>query len=205
MRPSVDLEELAGDVAACRAAHERLHRRVEALDDESLRSPSLLAGWTVGHVLTHLARNADSVVRRLDAARAGELVDQYPGGAESRAAGSEAGAGRPVAQVLDDLQRAHDAVDAAFDAADERLWSRPVRLGGDGVAPAATVVFRRWREVEAHHTDLGLGYGWHEWPDRLVRRWLPSLLAGLPDRTGPHALVAWATGRGPTPELPPWG
>ncbi|MET0910545.1 MAG: maleylpyruvate isomerase N-terminal domain-containing protein, partial [Ilumatobacteraceae bacterium] len=42
--------------------------------------PSLLPGWTRGHVLTHIARNADSFVRLLEAAGRGEVVTQYAGG-----------------------------------------------------------------------------------------------------------------------------
>lgn len=44
----------------CREAQERLLLRVAGLDDGAMRAPSRLPGWTVGHVLTHLARNADA-------------------------------------------------------------------------------------------------------------------------------------------------
>ena len=202
---AVDRQTLEPEIAECREAHRRVHARVAALDDATLRRPSRLPGWTVGHVLTHLARNADSVVRRLEAARAGELVDQYPDGASGRAAEIEAGAGRRAVEVVADLMRADDAVDRLFAATDDDLWSAPVRLGGDTIGPAGELVFRRWREVETHHVDLGLGYEWADWPDALVGRWIPSLLAGLPQRAGERALVAWATGRGPAPTLPPWG
>jgi maleylpyruvate isomerase len=107
--------------------------------------------------------------------------------------------------VVADLVRADEAVDSAFTAADDRLWTATVHLGGGTTGPARELVFRRWREVETHHVDLGLGYGWSDWPDELVRRWLPSLLADLPERAGGRALVAWTTGRGPAPTLPPWG
>jgi maleylpyruvate isomerase len=196
---------LQADIAACRAAHRRLHLRLADVDDATSARASRLPGWTVGHVLTHLARNADSVVRRLEAASAGELVEQYPGGGTGRAADIEAGARRPADEALADLVRADDAVDRAFAAADDDLWARTVRLGGGTTGPAGRLVFRRWREVEAHHVDLGLGYEWSDWPDELVARWLPSLLTELPQRAGGHALVAWATGRGPAPTLPPWG
>ena len=56
--------------------------------------PSLLPGWTRGHVLTHIARNADSFVRVLEAARQGEVVTQYEGGVAGRNAAIEAGATR---------------------------------------------------------------------------------------------------------------
>lgn len=201
----MDSETLQADIAACRVAHLRLHDRVAGVDDAAFHRPSRLPGWTVGHVLTHLARNAESVVRRLDAARRRELVEQYPGGVEGRAAEIEAGARRPAAEVVADLVRVDDAVDHAFNAADEELWARPVRLGGGTTGPAGGLVFRRWREVEAHHVDLALGYDWSDWPEELVQRWAPSLLAALPERAGGHALVAWATGRAPAPTLPPWG
>ncbi len=201
----MDDETLQAEIAACREAHRRVHARVADLDDATLRRPSRLPGWTVAHVLTHLARNADSVVRRLDGARAGELVEQYAGGAAARSADIEAGAARPARDVVADLVRADDAVDRAFAAADDGLWTATVHLGGGSTGLARELVFRRWREVEVHLVDVGLGYEWTDWPDELVQRWLPSLLASLPHRAGGHALVAWATGRGPAPALPPWG
>ncbi|MDT0278260.1 maleylpyruvate isomerase N-terminal domain-containing protein [Blastococcus goldschmidtiae] len=201
----MDDETLRAEIAACRESHRRVHERVADVDDAALRGPSRLPGWTVGHVLAHLARNADSVVRRLEGARAGELVEQYAGGAAARAAEIEAGAARPARDVVTDLVRADDAADRAFGTADDGVWVSTVRLGGGATGPARDLVFRRWREVEAHHVDLGLGYEWTDWPDELVERWLPSLLAALPQRAGGHALVAWTTGRGPAPTLPPWG
>ncbi len=43
-------------------ATERLLATAARLTDEDLRAPSLLPGWTRGHVLAHVARNADSYV-----------------------------------------------------------------------------------------------------------------------------------------------
>ena len=39
--------------------------------------PSLLPGWTRGHVLSHLARNADAMVRALAGAARGERIPMY--------------------------------------------------------------------------------------------------------------------------------
>ena len=41
-------------------------RGLAGLDDAGARSASLLPGWTVGHVLTHLARNADGMLHLVD-------------------------------------------------------------------------------------------------------------------------------------------
>ena len=41
--------------------------------------PSLLPGWTIGHVVTHLARNADPVTGMLRAAADGMVGAQWGG------------------------------------------------------------------------------------------------------------------------------
>lgn len=81
---------------------------IAPLDDATMVRPSLLPGWTVAHVLTHLARNADSHCRRTRAAIEGVMVDQYPGGLEERTAEIEAGAGRPADTVIADVRSAVD-------------------------------------------------------------------------------------------------
>jgi maleylpyruvate isomerase len=62
-----------------------------------------------------------------------------------------------------------------------------------------------------HHVDLGLGYEPSDWPEDYVTWELPRVLATVPERVqrseDARDLVAWTTGRGPTPsriELAPW-
>lgn len=203
--PELTLPPPVADIEACRVSHEKLHDAVRGLGDEVMRRATLLPGWSVGHVLTHLARNADSVRRRLDAALDGRLVDPYEGGAAGRAAEIEAGAPRPAAEIVADLIATDDALDAEFRAAPDTVWGRTIRAAGGVEGPATTMVFARWREVETHLVDLGLGYTPEEWPDGLDDRWLPEVVGGLVDRADPKALLAWALGRGATPDLKPWG
>ncbi len=189
-----------------RAAHRRLHQTLDEVDEARLRVASRLPGWTVGHVLTHLARNAESHTRMLRAAQDSRVVPQYPGGAEQRAADIEAGAARPAARVCADVR------DTATEL--ERTWSAmtPTAWAGHGLAgpiewPCSLLPLHRWREVEVHHADLGLGYTPADWPDEYVRADLPHAVAGLPDRlSGPaarRALLAGLLGRGPTPAVAP--
>ena len=42
-----------------RAAHARLLGTVAGIDDDTARRPSLLPGWDVAMLVTHLGRNAD--------------------------------------------------------------------------------------------------------------------------------------------------
>src|SRR5579872_1795438 len=95
-------------------AHARLGRHLDGITDEDVRRPTVLPGWSVGHVLTHLARNADSHLRRIAAASRGEVVDQYEGGPEGRAAEIEAGARRQAAELVADVRSSAEHVDASF-------------------------------------------------------------------------------------------
>ena len=189
-------------IAGVRAGHVRLHATLAGLDDETARRPSRLPDWSVGHLVTHLARNADSVVRRLRAAATGTLVPQYPGDREAEIA---AGASRPAGDLISDLVRADDAVDALFARLPAAVWEQPVlRSGGGAPVPATRLAYSRWREVEVHHVDLGLGYEPADWPAGLVELMLPGLLTGLTDRTSPAELAAWALDRAPAPTLTSW-
>jgi hypothetical protein len=48
------------------AATERLLDGLDGLSDVQVAGPSLLPGWTRGHVLTHLARNAEGGTSRAE-------------------------------------------------------------------------------------------------------------------------------------------
>src|SRR5687768_6251696 len=56
------------DIEGCRVAHDLLRSVVADLGDAEVRHASKLPGWSVGRVLTHLARNAESMCPRIDAA-----------------------------------------------------------------------------------------------------------------------------------------
>jgi hypothetical protein len=58
----------AHDIDRVDSAHKWFVAHIERLDEDELRRDSLLPTWTIGHVLAHVARNADSHVRRTQAA-----------------------------------------------------------------------------------------------------------------------------------------
>lgn len=168
--------ELDRDLAGCAAAHQRLLEAIDGLTDDQARQPSLLPDWSVGHVLSHIARNAESFVRLLRAGAAGELGVQYPDGAAARNADIAAGAGRSAAELVADVRSTAWELEQTWAMASGRTWDGLGRmLIGD--VPLREVPRRRWREVEVHHADLGLGYTFADMPSGYVRLELSAMSA----------------------------
>ncbi|HVF14554.1 MAG TPA: maleylpyruvate isomerase N-terminal domain-containing protein [Acidimicrobiales bacterium] len=191
------------DIEGATAAHARLLATIGALTDDAAGRPSLLPGWTVGHVLTHVARNADSHVRILAAAASGESVEQYQGGRAARESGIEVGAGRRATELVDDVGSASARLEELWASVPDETWDgHGFNADGDRW-PCAQLPFHRWREVEVHLVDLGLGPSWVDWPDAYVARELPRVLTTLPHRLADAAarrqLTAWLLDRGPSP------
>lgn len=59
------------------SATDQLLEDIDALPDAAVSRASLLPGWTRGHVLTHLARNAEGGTRLLGWARTGIPSYEY--------------------------------------------------------------------------------------------------------------------------------
>jgi maleylpyruvate isomerase len=193
-------------IGLCHAAHARLLATARQVTDEQVRSPSLLPGWTIGHVLTHLARNAEGHTRRLEGALRGEDVPRYPGGTLQRDREIDEGAPRPAADIFADLESSQRALELAWERSAAAGWPNPKLRRPTTSSPAS-----RLEEVEMHHVDLGLGYQPADWPDDYVAWALPRLLATVPSRlrrgADARAFVAWLSGREPAPttvQLEPW-
>ena len=197
--------DTARNLAGTRRAHAALDAVLDRLTEADVRAPSALPGWTRGHVLTHIARNADSCIRRLEGARDDVVMDQYAGGEDGRAADIDAGADRDLAALVADVRQTSAAVEQLCDVLPDEAWSRMTRNLSGTLQPATLVMFSRWREVEVHLVDLDVGYGWDKWPQGLVDAWLPDILEKLPERTDPTQLMAWALGRADAPTLGGWG
>jgi maleylpyruvate isomerase len=214
----MDPRQLDRDVAGAAAAHQGLLAMLDGcLEAGTLdgAAPSRLPKWTVGHVLTHLARNADSMVRVLAAAERGETVARYAPG--QRDAEIEAGAGRPAGELVVDVRTTIWALEQAWST--QTRWDGLSREAPDREIPVTELPFLRWREVEVHRADLGLGYEPSDWPAEYVRRDLrlmemrwnarrPMGMTGLPPAAlaaRPHERLAWLLGRTSIGDLEPAG
>ncbi|MGI5244347.1 maleylpyruvate isomerase N-terminal domain-containing protein [Dactylosporangium sp. CA-139066] len=207
----------------------RLLATVRTLDDQALSAPSRCPGWTRGHVVSHLARNADAYVNLLEWARTGVRTPAYAS-PQARDADIEAGAPRPAADQLADLDAASSRLAAKIDATPAEAWSATVAFPSGTEVLAARLVWARICEVELHHVDLDAGYAPADWPESFALRLLHdpatpraatlvdpdgAVLLTVPSApivTGPpHLLAAWLSGRadgtgltGDLPSLEAW-
>jgi maleylpyruvate isomerase len=207
------------------AATDRLLETVDGLSAEAVRGPSLLPGWTRGHVLTHVARNADALVNLVLAARTGDGRPMYPGGPDGRAAEIAAGAGRHLGDLRLDLAESAERLLAAFaEGFPEVARSREIAMPRDATAYGWEIPHIRTREVEIHHVDLDAGYTPDDWDPGFAARTLDQLTpffrsardcpvgvlvatdadtrwevaAEGPELAGPAtSLAAWLVGRSP--------
>jgi maleylpyruvate isomerase len=220
--PAARAAELAPRVDA---ATQRLLASAAAITDEQARGTSLLPGWSRGHVLTHLARNADSLRNLLIWAHTGVETPQYPS-LEARDLGIADGSGRPAAELIDDVEVSAAALAAEAAILADADWAAEVHGMGGRPHPAWYTLWRRLSEVEFHHVDLDAGYEPDQWPEEFAVQSLErvsadfskpdcpaatlvSLDSGRTHRIGPteaepaaqisgptRVLLAWLTGRG---------
>lgn len=166
---------------ALTASTSRLQRTIEHLSDEQVAQPSLLPAWTRGHVLSHLARNADAMTHLVDWARTGVPTPMYPS-RERRDADIEAGAHRSAAELASDVAQSHGRLSAALATLSDDQWQTTIRWGSGRESPASLIPVLRRVEVEVHHVDLHLDYTLAHLPEDLVEWMLADAAVELSER-----------------------
>ena len=114
--------------------------------DSWARQPSLLPGWTRGHVLNHLALNAEAMMRTLSGTVRGEKIPMYDS-EDARAADIEAGAGRSAAELAADVVDSARRLEQTWSRLDDADWQHDA-VTREGAVPAIRLIGMRWREVE---------------------------------------------------------
>lgn len=184
------------------AATGRLVTSASALSDSQAREPSPLPGWSRGHVLTHVARNADGLRNLLTWAQTGVQTPMYPS-LQARAADIEAGASRPAAELAADVARSAEPFAARARELRDDAWLAEV-CGARGPAhPAWVTLHRRLFEVEVHHVDLGTGYLPADWPAWFVAVHLTRICAELAGKPEAPAAVLTDAATGQRYDLRP--
>ena len=167
-----------------------------ALSDSQAREPSLLPGWSRGHVLTHIARNADGLRNLLIWARTGAETPQYPS-RQARDEAISAGSGRPASELAADVRTSSEAFGAEAGRLSSSAWQVSVSGLRGPSHPAWVVLWRRLSELELHHVDLGAGYRPDDWPGPFVTDCLAVVTDVFADQGAapPALLTDTATGR----------
>ena len=170
-------------------ATRRLIRTVDALADDDYAAPSGCAGWTRGHVIAHLALNAEGLAGALRGIVEGDPMPMYAsqerrdGDIDQLAGASPSVLRARLLGASTDLAEAYGAVPT------DRMTTTIDRIPGGWTFPAEAVSVMRLQEVEIHHADLATGYTRADWPSGFAALLLDN---DLRKRTEP-ALTAHAT------------
>ena len=163
---------------------------VAKLSDAELAEPSALPGWSRAHVVAHLARNAEALIRLVTWARTGVETPMYPS-REARAADIAASAGHPPEWLRAELVDTAAELDAALTALTPAQWQAQVRSALGRPLPAAQVPWMRIREVWLHAVDLDAGAAVADLPDGVLDLLLDEVSATLSATDGcPAATLA---------------
>jgi maleylpyruvate isomerase len=149
------LESLRGLAAA---ATQQVLGATIAVTDAQWRAPSRLPGWSRAHVATHLARQADALVRLTEWARTGRRQEMYASH-EERDHDIQHGSTRTGLELQIDLDTSAGRLTHAFDAVDEAdAWDVVIEFRGGLRTKARLLPLARLLEVSLHHVDLDIGY-----------------------------------------------
>ena len=174
------MDDIQVIVKEVEAATDRLINSATELSQSQIAEPSALPGWSRGHVLTHLARNADGLRALLLSARSRTALRMYAS-PSTRVADIDAGATRPADVIAVDLVEASRRFLAEMHAMPSASWSRTVAFtsGAEPSPPlvkAADIAVMRLQEIELHHIDLDVDYSVRNVPTPVAVRLLERVV-----------------------------
>jgi maleylpyruvate isomerase len=204
MPPSTALPQLAETIDATT----RYLQAVGELGDDDMLAASLLPGWSRGHVVTHLARQADAFTHALHGVVNGTDAWMYSTQDERNAA-IDRGAGRSAAELWEDSAASWGRLLQTFNELHPVHLDKEVsRLpGGERFLKVRDMPGQRRTEVEIHHADLGTGYTAAGWPTdfavSLISRRQNELGLSGPSMTLSSTDIdgLWKLGSGQGPEI----
>ncbi|NEC66687.1 maleylpyruvate isomerase family mycothiol-dependent enzyme [Streptomyces sp. SID9727] len=198
--------------AWARTGTELMLDAVAGLDESGFQAPSTLPDWTRGHLVAHVAANADALCNLVHWAATGEETPMYAS-AEERAAGIAEGATLTGDELRSWLASSAHKLAAGLDGLTDEQWRNEVVTAQGRTVPAAELPWMRAREVCVHATDLGTGaVTFADLPKGFLASLVEEIragrgLTGLPEGPLPE-VAAWLTGRPhpltDVPELGPW-
>ncbi|MFJ5955840.1 maleylpyruvate isomerase family mycothiol-dependent enzyme [Paenarthrobacter sp. NPDC092416] len=153
-------------------------RLVSTLDESSVAEPSVLPGWSRGHVLAHIAGISNAMARQLEFAQRGETIELYDGGPEGRTKAIELAAGHSLADHTESVGAALARALAVFDALAPGDWQARIAYRDGTVLDGGLAL---WRELVIHASDLGTGRGPETWSRPFCEHLVEFLTARVPE------------------------
>ncbi|MCP3804257.1 maleylpyruvate isomerase family mycothiol-dependent enzyme [Allokutzneria sp. A3M-2-11 16] len=163
-------------LSALEHATERLLDTVAGLDEGTIRGASALPGWSRGHVIAHLARNADALLNLLTWARTGVEHPMYASRAD-RDADIDEGARRSGRLLREDLIAACERFSAAARSLPPSGWRAEVVVGDGWPLTGHEIPWLRVREVWIHLADLRCGFDLVDLPEEVQEELIDDAVA----------------------------
>ena len=182
-----DARHAQAGLALAQLAQARVDELVLALDEATTHGPSLLPGWTRGHVISHLARNADGLVNLLNWAKSGVEHPMYASAAD-RDADIEEGSRRLLQIQQEDLAAASGRLFAAAEDLPAGSWTATVSARTGTPMPATLIPWLRVNELLVHAIDLNCGHTFDDLVE-LAGEHLETVLAFMVSRFAGRADV----------------
>lgn len=159
-------------------AEELYTHYLHTLSDEELRGPSLLPGWTRGHLVGHVAANAQGMSR---------LVNWGCTGVEQPMFASRDARNQEIEDLsrlnIEELIKLHQqgvhALNQAWDEAEaigDQAWDYRVKNAHGVEMPMRRTLWMRSREVWVHTTDINNGAHFEQIPDIMLRGIMAEIL-----------------------------
>jgi maleylpyruvate isomerase len=161
-----------------RGGTELLIGAVDCLSDAELLGPSALPDWSRAHVVAHLSRNAEALLRLVYWAETGEVTPMYPN-LQARTADIEATAKEPPEVLRRELAGTAALLEQRIDALDATGLAATVRSALGRAMPAAEIPWMRVREVWLHAVDLDAGISTVQFPRALLMELLDDVAGAV--------------------------
>lgn len=168
-----------------------------ATDDGRFAEPSQLPGWTVAHVVGHLALNAAALGNLVTWARTGVETPMYAS-AGQRDADIASQATKPPSELRQRYAESATRFSESLAELTAEQWQATVRTRAGRELPAAEIPWLRAREVMVHSIDLGGRIGFSDLPGDFLSALIDDVVAyrsGAADQPAVE-LMARNTGEG---------
>ncbi|UFU02717.1 maleylpyruvate isomerase family mycothiol-dependent enzyme [Ruania suaedae] len=152
---------------------------VVGLEEEGLRQPVPLPGWTRSHVLAHVEVVGEALAVQIEQAARGQQVPFLAGGRAELDRAVESRSGFSHAEHLAALRTLRARHHASRPDADDLIWYEPVTFRQGTVVDVALAW---WRETRVHLVDLDCGARPEDaWSRELTEHLVDFLSVRLPE------------------------